>query len=329
MLSSHHHKKTFRKSCETLLRSDDDNRKPWGLWTEFLRHIPHDVFLIMEVSQSSHRHRRTWGETQLFSLTNTTVGFRKNFFHSSFKRIFRWIDKANFFSFVFTSNFLSASFRRLFEEEKRFFHQLKEEFSFSSALFLMAKTFMEHDYLMLCNRRIDGKENGRTSFLLSETKNDSSGTLLASWRQVWVECRIAVCRFRLDCHLRHFLYVFCQKFTFLSDELSLCAMKKASKGGLATSSQHALLVLAVFVQTREILTIKIYVMFYSWPEASPGESQCFVKAVNSPMQTHNLWLIIFCFLEISSADKMLLKVRHIDVTKSKLKLIKRPKLCGR
>lgn len=66
-------------------------------------------------------------------------------------------------------------------------------------------------------------------------------------------------------------------------------------------------------------------MFYSWPEASPGESQCFVKAVNSPMQAHNLWLIIFCFLKISSADKMLLKFRHIDVTKTKLK----PKLKDR
>lgn len=87
MLLSHHHKKTFRKSCETLHRSDDDNRKSWGLWTEFLRHVSHDVFLIMEVCESSHRHRRTWGETQLSSLTNTTASIRKNFFHSSFKRI--------------------------------------------------------------------------------------------------------------------------------------------------------------------------------------------------------------------------------------------------
>lgn len=132
MLLSHNHKKSFKKKLWDLPRSDDDNRKPWGLSKEFLRHIPHDVFLIMEVSQSSHPHRRWWGETQLFSLTNTTMSFRKNFFHSSFKRIFRWIDKRNFFSFIFPSKFRFEDFSK---KKKGFSGNSKNNFPFHRSYF--------------------------------------------------------------------------------------------------------------------------------------------------------------------------------------------------
>lgn len=70
-------------------------------------------------------------------------------------REFCWIDKANFFSVSF---FHQIFFFKTFRRRKKVFPAIERRVFLFIGAILMAKTFTEHDYLMLCNRRIDEKK---------------------------------------------------------------------------------------------------------------------------------------------------------------------------